>query len=81
MSKLLPAGFEDLARFTDKWILPTEAARHHTRLNSTFEELTDLYNTMLPRMDAVITHLDHYKLGEMPEKENNLMELASALWR
>lgn len=76
MAKKLPAGFEDLARFTDKWILPTEAARHHTRLNSTFEELKDLYDTMLPRMDAVIVHLDKYKLGDMPEAENNLMELA-----
>ena len=76
MAKKLPAGFDDLARFTEKWILPTEAARHHTRLNSTFEELKDIYDTMLPRMDAVIAHLDKYKLGDMPEAENNLMELA-----
>lgn len=76
MSKPLPTEFNDLARFTEKWILPSEAARHHTRLNSTFEDLTDLYNTMLPRMDAIITHLDKHKLGEMPEKESNLMELA-----
>ena len=76
MTKKLPAGFDDLARFTEKWILPTEAARHHTRLNSTFEELKDLYDTMLPRMDAVIAHLDKHKLGDMPEAENNLMELA-----
>ena len=76
MPKPLPAGFDDLVRFTDKWILPTEAARHSTRLSSTFEDLTDLYNTMLPRMDALITHLDSYKLGEMPEKESNLMDLA-----
>lgn len=76
MSKPLPTEFSDLARFTEKWILPSEAARHHTRLNSTFEDLTDLYNTMLPRMDAIIMHLDKHKLGEMPEKESNLMELA-----
>lgn len=76
MAKKLPAAFDDLVRFTDKWILPTEAARHHVRLNSTFEELQDLYDTMLPRMDALITHLDKYKLGDMPEPESNLMGLA-----
>ena len=76
MSKALPEKFADLGRFTDKWILTTEAARHHTRLNSTFEELTDLYNTMLPRMEDIIQYLNDFKLGELPEKEDNLMQLA-----
>jgi hypothetical protein len=76
MSKPLPAEFADLACFTEKWVLPTEAARHHTRLNSTFEELTDLYDTMLPRMDGILAHLHHYKPGEAPEQEINLMNLA-----
>ncbi|MFZ2628617.1 MAG: hypothetical protein WAX67_07005 [Rugosibacter sp.] len=76
MSKSLPAQFADLGRFTDKWILPTEAARHNTRLSSTFEELTDLYNTMLPRMEGIIEYLNGFKLGELPEKEDNLMKLA-----
>ena len=78
MSKPLPAGFEDLARFTDKWVqvIPSESVRHQTRLNSSFEELKDLYDTLLPRMDAITVHLDRYKLGEMPQEERNLMELA-----
>ena len=75
-TKQLPAEFTDLGRFADKWILPGEAARHRTRLNSSFEEVKDLYDTLLPRMDGIITHLNHYKLGEMPEKETNLMGLA-----
>ena len=76
MSKPLPAQFADLERFTDKWVLTTEAARHHTRLNSTFEELKDLYDTMLPRMEEIILYLNNFKLGELPEKEDNLMKLA-----
>jgi hypothetical protein len=76
MTKPLPEKFTDLARFTDKWILNTEAERHHTRLTSTFEELKDLYDTMLPRMEEIIMHLNNFKLGELPEKEDNLMKLA-----
>lgn len=76
MSKPLPAEFADLACFTEKWVLPTEAARHHTRLNSSFEELKELYDTMLPRMEGILAHLHHYKPSEAPEKEVNLMNLA-----
>ena len=76
MSKPLPAEFTDLACFTEKWVLPTEAARHHARLNSPFEELKDLYDTMLPRMEDIIQYLNDFKLGELPEKEDNLMQLA-----
>lgn len=76
MSKPLPSQFGDLLRFTDKWIISTEAGRHHERLNSSFEELKDLYDTMLPRMDEVIQYLNGFKLEELPEKENNLMTLA-----
>jgi hypothetical protein len=76
MSKPLPSDFADLARFTDQWVLPTEAARHRKRLNSSFDELTDLYNTMLPRMEAVLAHLHHYKLDGTPEPESNLASLA-----
>lgn len=76
MSKPLPAEFADLACFAEKWVLPTEAARHHTRLNSSFEELKELYDTMLPRMEGILAHLHHYKPSEAPEKEVNLMNLA-----
>ena len=76
MSKPLPEQFNDLGRFTDKWVLTTEADRHRTRLSSTFEELKDLYDTMLPKMEAIIQYLNGFKLGELPEKEDNLMKLA-----
>lgn len=76
MSKPLPADFADLSRFTERWVLPTEAARHHERLNSSYEDLTDLYNTMLPRMEAVLAHLHRFKPEGAPEEELNLTNLA-----
>jgi hypothetical protein len=76
MSKPLPADFTDLSRFTEKWALPTEAARHRERLNSSYEELKDLYNTMLPRMEAVLAYLHQFKPEGAPEKEVNLTNLA-----
>ena len=72
----LPAEFVGLERFTEKWVLPSNAARHHARLNSSLEELNEFYHALLPRLEEIIAYLDHYELGKMPEKETNLMSLA-----
>lgn len=74
----LPEGFEDLARFTDRWLKPTENARHRTRLAASAEELKDLYDTLLPRMEAILQHLDRHDIHALPEAEQNLMGLALA---
>lgn len=76
MEKLLPEKFSDLGRFTEKWVLPTEAVRHHVRLNSSFSELQDMYNEMLPQMEGILKYLNNFELNRLPEKEEHLMKLA-----
>ena len=70
----LPASFSDLQRFID-WALPTERERHDRRLSSTFNELRDYYNTLLPRMEAIVDYLNEYPLESMPEAEKKLLYL------
>lgn len=72
----LPAGFEDLGEFVDKWALPTERDRNHARLASTMEELQYFYDKMAPRMDAAVEYLNTFEVGQMPRDVRNLFELA-----
>lgn len=72
----LPAGFEDLDEFVDKWALPTERDRNHARLASNMDELRHFYDTMAPRMDAAVDHLNKFEVGQMPRDVRNLFEMA-----
>ncbi len=49
MNTLLPAGFSDLERFA-QWALPTSVERNKKRLGSSMDEITALYNALLPRI-------------------------------
>jgi len=74
----LPEGFEDLAPFAEAWALPTLRARHEKRRSSTMEEIRRFYEAMLPRMDAIVSRLEQFPLGAMPEAEKRLLDLALA---
>lgn len=68
----LPEQFKDLQRLAD-WGLPTESERHARRLASRFDELRDYYNTLLPRLETVVNHLNGFPLDKMPEPEKRLL--------
>ena len=75
----LPEEFSDLERFvTAGWALPGGAARWKRRVTSTTAEVKDLYETMLPRMDEMMTYLDRHLLAELPEADRPLLYLALA---
>ena len=76
MTKKLPKKFSSLDVFTDKWVLPTEAERHQTRLTTELDELTVFYDAMLPRMDDIITHLDSFELQKLEDENQNLLLLS-----
>ena len=77
-ARLLPDGFAELEKYAG-WILPTEAARMAKRRASTLEDLKALYDAMLPRLDDVLSHLNKFQLGAMPEAEERLLRLSYAL--
>ena len=64
--RLLPAGFEDLEPLAGKWLLGSERERRDARCSRDMESLERFYGLMLPRMDAIIAHLDQWPLDALP---------------
>ena len=78
MNTLLPSGFSDLEPFAP-WALPTSAERNRKRLASSMDEINAFYNAMLPRLEAILAHLDQFSLQEMPQDARRLMFLTLSL--
>ena len=77
--RLLPEEFADLERFAD-WILPTEPERYAKRLASTMEEMQDLYDVGMARMEEVMVYLDaRFPLNGMPPEAKRLMHLMQSV--
>lgn len=75
----LPKQFADLERFvTAGWALARDHARWARRVQSSVAEVKDFYETLLPRMDAVIEYLDRHPLDQVPEADRPLLYLALA---
>lgn len=72
----LPADFTALEPFVAKWALGTSKQRHLARLNSTKEELQAFYDAILPEMRKLLTALDQYSLGSLPEELHKLYWLS-----
>jgi hypothetical protein len=72
----LPAEFSDLSRFAGAWALPNEEARHYKLLASTFDELREFYDAMLPRYEAIVGYLNRFPLEAMPADAQRLFDLA-----
>lgn len=76
MTSLLPPGFADLERFAPEWCLKGQPARMKKMVSTDFAALTDFYQVMLPRLDAVVEHLNAFPLDDMPPAQQRLMDLA-----
>lgn len=74
----LPSGFSDLERFAD-WMLPTTVERNRKRLASSMDEISALYNALLPRLEEVLAYLDQFSLEEMPQDALRLLFLTLSL--
>ena len=51
----LPESFTDLEPLVAVWALATETERNQQRLSSTMAQIQAFYDTLLPRMEAVLT--------------------------
>lgn len=72
----LPEQFKDLESFVGTWALATQTERKKKRLSSTIAELRIFHDTILPRMDAIITYLNQFPLENLPEDAKRLFDLA-----
>jgi hypothetical protein len=74
----LPQQFSDLEPLVG-WSLSTERARNAKRRSSSMEQLRVFYDSILPRTEAILEHLDKFSLDQLPEKERRLLYLALSL--
>jgi hypothetical protein len=72
----LPHEFGDLEQWVADWAIGEEAARNRKRLASSMDQLQAYYNALLPRMDAIIPHLNQYSLDALAPGEQTLLNLA-----
>ncbi len=79
MNESLPSKFQELAPYVKEWALATENARHKKRSSCTPEELRDFYDTMLPHIEGILDYLDTFPLGQLPQAEQNLLNLALSM--
>lgn len=71
----LPEGFADLERFLERWRLRDAQERMEAMAAADIEDLRELSTAMLPRIEAVVNHLNAFPLDDMLA-EQALFELA-----
>jgi len=54
----LPTGFDDLHDIASRWSHESHRARHRQRVESSLAQLTNDYETLMPRIEAALDHLD-----------------------
>ena len=83
ISGKLPSGFQDLEPLVQKWALATERERNRQHLSSSMAEVKEYYNTLLPRAEALIAHLQELeangKPSSIPQESKNLFYLLLSL--
>ena len=75
----LPEQFTDLEPFAGEWALATESERVQKRYSSSMEEIKTFYDAMLPRLEAMVDHLNQFPLDELPQTEQNLLYMTFSL--
>jgi len=77
--RVLPAGFEELLPYVDKWGQDTTNERIKARSESSMEEILAFYNTMVARADEAMSYIDKYPIDDLPEDVGRLSKLVLAL--
>ena len=77
-SVAFPAGFEDLAPFSD-WVLQGERARYAKRIDSSMDELQTFYDAAMARLEDACAYLEQYAVDDLPEEGVNLLWLYCSL--
>jgi hypothetical protein len=74
----LPEGFEMLESVAP-WSLRTETERIKRRQASSFAEITEFRDAVLPELPRIFAYLDARDLGTLSANEENLLFLTLAL--
>ncbi|MGE3691987.1 MAG: hypothetical protein AB7F98_11465 [Novosphingobium sp.] len=75
MASTLPAGFESLEPFVDRFAISGTANRAQLRGDSSREEREAFYNAARDLIASALDSLDQKKFSEFDDKEQRLMNL------
>ena len=75
MDSSLPEPFADLENLAADWSLATQRERERKRLASTADDLKAVYDTLLPRLDAMLEYLNASRLDALPADAQRLFFL------
>ena len=74
----LPSAFDDLEPFVG-WALAKEQERTSKRLASSMEDIQEFYDSMSPRLEAVMEYLNQLPLDNMPLDAERLFHMSLSL--
>ena len=74
----LPEPFEDLTPFVE-WALEPERARTEKKVAASMEDIRAFYDAVIPRLGAMIDHLEGFSGGDLPAPERRLYLMALSL--
>lgn len=76
--RVLPEGFEALEPLA-AWCLRTETERIKRRQASSFAEIAEFRDSILPELPRIFEHLNSKELGSLSSRDENLLFLTLAL--
>lgn len=79
MEQCLPKGFEMLEPLVAQWSILTQNERQQRRICSSRGELRYFYDNVLPKLPAILKHVDLFPLGELAPASTRLFALALSL--
>ena len=79
MTSQLPAGYEALEYFVDRWAVSGTANRDARRGDSTPEERIAFFEATRGLVPKALEELDRKPLGELDDKERRLLDLLLSL--
>ena len=77
-SPSFPSEFRDLETFAD-WALETEEERSAKRQSCTYEQLQEVYDGLLARIDDILGYLDKFPLEDLSADAERLLWLSFSL--
>jgi hypothetical protein len=69
---MLPAQFRELEAYLD-WAQPGDEERARQRMGSTVEEITAMYQAVLPHFPEIMTHLGAVDPRAMSDEDRSLL--------
>ena len=78
-ARKLPAGFDDLEPFVERWGLKGTQERHVRRETASMEDIRGFYDAMVARAPDAIAFLEGKPFDGLAEDERRLMDLLLAL--